>query len=46
MPFQTPQAPSFIQRAERTAIREDEDLRSTVCGEDREAAGGVRGVCA
>lgn len=33
MPFHVPQAPSFCQRAERNAVREDGDLRSSVCGD-------------
>lgn len=32
VPFHVPQAPSFCQRFERTAVSDDDDLRSRVCG--------------
>lgn len=33
VPFQMPHAPSFCQSAERTAVKEEDDLRSRVCGD-------------
>ena len=42
VPFQTPQAPSVCHIAERAAINEDGDFRSSVCGE---ACGAVEGGC-
>ncbi|KAL8798112.1 MAG: hypothetical protein Q9182_006939 [Xanthomendoza sp. 2 TL-2023] len=35
VPLKIPQAPSFCQRVERTAISEDGDLMSRICGEGR-----------
>lgn len=40
MPFQTPQAPSVCQSTDRAAVKEDGDLRSSVCGDGRGAAEG------
>lgn len=40
VPFQTPQAPSLVQRAESVAIRDDADLSSRQCVEEREMIGG------
>lgn len=33
VPFQVPQAPSVCQSVERTAVKEDDELRSRVCGD-------------
>ena len=40
VPFQTPQAPSLVQRAESVAIKDDADLISRQCVEERDMVGG------
>ena len=45
VPFQTPQGPSLFHVAVRTAMREEEDLRSKAWGAwDDDEWGGLRGV--
>lgn len=50
VPFQRPHAPSLVQKAERTATKEEEDLSCRECDEERKfgggGGGGVRGVSA
>lgn len=44
VPFQRPHAPSLVQRAERTATKEEEDLSCRECDAERKSGGGVRGM--
>ena len=44
VPFQIPHAPSSVQRAERTATKEEEDLSCKVWGEEREVGGDGVGI--